>query len=72
MSMEFYRSSAAGIALTKALNTMLESEELTMDEAVKILEEFDACFVRTMRESYCTQKRLDTAAATVRSFKYGV
>lgn len=64
--MEFYRSSAAGIALTKALNTMLESAEISMEDAVKILEEFDAAFVKSMRDSYNAQKNLETMDATVR------
>lgn len=44
---------------------MLESDEISMDEALKVLEEFDVCFVKTMRESYATQKHLDTVNAKV-------
>lgn len=63
--MEFYRSSVAGVALTKALNTMLESGELTMQEALVILDEFDRAFVESMRNSYATQKNLEKIEAKV-------
>ena len=35
--MEFYRSSAAGAALIKSLNTMIESKEITEEFALKVL-----------------------------------
>lgn len=63
--MEYYRSSTAGIALTKALNTMLEIDEITMEDALKILEDFDAEFVKAMRDSYAAQKSLETMEAKV-------
>ena len=67
-TMEFYRSSAAGIALIKALNTMLEEGDMVMEDAVQILEEFDAAFVNSMRESYATHKRLELMEANVCNF----
>lgn len=57
--MEFYRSSAVGTALTKALNTMLESEEISMDDALKILEEFDTNFVALLRDHLVLKKDLE-------------
>jgi hypothetical protein len=35
--MEFYRSSAVGIALVKTLNEMLESKEINEKQALEIL-----------------------------------
>ena len=57
--MEFYRSSAVGIALTKALNTMLESEDISMEEALKVLEEFDQSFVATFRDNLLIRKDME-------------
>lgn len=57
--MEFYRSSAVGVALTKALNTMLESEQISMEDAVKILEEFDVNFVALLRDNLVIKKDLE-------------
>jgi hypothetical protein len=57
-AMEFYRSSAPGIALTKALNDMLEAGELTLEAAQFILAEFDAVFLQSLREHVVPQESL--------------
>ena len=65
-SMEFYRSSAAGIALTKALNTMLESNEITMEAALLILDEFDKEFQELLRDNLLLKKNLSSMDVIVR------
>lgn len=35
--MEFYRTTPIGIALTEALNAMIEAKELSVEEAMKVL-----------------------------------
>ena len=57
--MEFYRSSAVGIALTKALNDMLQSEDITMEDALKVLSEFDQSFVENFRNNLHIKKDME-------------
>ena len=57
--MEFYRSSAVGIALTKALNEMLQSEDITMEDALKVLSEFDQSFVENFRNHLHIRKDME-------------
>eukprot|EP00598_Pedospumella_elongata_P000568 CAMPEP_0184978126 /NCGR_PEP_ID=MMETSP1098-20130426/8734_1 /TAXON_ID=89044 /ORGANISM="Spumella elongata, Strain CCAP 955/1" /LENGTH=102 /DNA_ID=CAMNT_0027501237 /DNA_START=18 /DNA_END=326 /DNA_ORIENTATION=+ len=57
--MEFYRSSAVGIALTKALNEMLQSEDITMEDALKVLSEFDQSFVENFRDHLHIRKDME-------------
>jgi hypothetical protein len=57
-AMEFYRSSAPGIALTKALNDMLEAGELTLEAAQYFLAEFDAVFLQALREHVVPKESL--------------
>mmetsp|Transcript_11374 Transcript_11374/g.18627 ORF Transcript_11374/g.18627 Transcript_11374/m.18627 type:complete len:142 (+) Transcript_11374:167-592(+) len=56
---EFYRSSAAGIALVKALNTMLEVDEISIDAAQLILDEFDENFQQMLRDNLVLNKSSD-------------
>lgn len=44
---------------------MLENDEITMEDALKILEDFDAEFVKAMRDSYAGQKCLEIMEAKV-------
>ena len=64
--MEFYRSSAVGIALTKALNEMLQSEDITMEDALKVLSEFDQSFVENFRDHLHIRKDMELVEVKVR------
>ena len=64
--MEFYRSSAVGIALTKALNDMLQSEDITMEDALKVLSEFDQSFVENFRNHLHIRKDVELMEVKVR------
>lgn len=55
----FYRSTAVGVALTKALNSMIVNKEITFDEAIKVLEEFDKSVQSTIRENLPLEKGLE-------------
>jgi hypothetical protein len=43
--MELYRSTSLGMALIESLNTMIESEELTTEDAVQILQNYERLFL---------------------------
>lgn len=63
--MEFYRSSAVGIALTKALNLMLESEEITMEDALNVLDKFDQSYVEVFRQHLHIRKDMESMEVQV-------
>lgn len=48
--MEFYRSTAAGIALTKSLNEMITAKDITTEIAIEILNKFDSVFAKKLKE----------------------
>lgn len=64
--MEFYRSSAVGIALTKALNEMLQNEDITMEDALKVLSEFDQSFVENFRNNLHIRKDMELMEVKVK------
>jgi hypothetical protein len=68
--MEFYRSSAVGISLTKALNTMLEERLITTEAALQILEEFDANFQKLLRENLVIKKEVEVMAVEVKQMSF--
>ena len=63
--MEFYRGSAAGIALTNALNSMLETEEITTEDALKILDEFDRSFQTLLHDNLVIKKDIQSVDVNV-------
>jgi len=48
---EIYRNSAVGISLTNALNTMLDCGEISTDQALLVLEEYDGLFQLRLRDN---------------------
>ena len=65
--MEFYRSTAVCIALTKALNVMLESEEITMEDALKVLGDFDQSYLEVFRDHLYIKKDAELMEVVVRT-----
>lgn len=63
--MEFYRSSAVGNALIKSLNSLLESNKISREVALVVLEEFDQTFQLSLRDNLVAVKDLDTMRAAV-------
>jgi hypothetical protein len=48
---EIYRNSAVGISLTNALNSMLENGEISTDQALLVLDEYDRWFQLRLRDN---------------------
>ena len=48
---EVYRNSAVGISLTNALNSMLDRNELTVEQALLVLDEYDRMFQFKLRDN---------------------
>ena len=48
---EIYRNSAVGISLTNALNSMLEHGEISADQALLVLAEYDRWFQLRLRDN---------------------
>lgn len=70
--MQFYRSTAVGLALHASLNTILESKEITSEQANEILVcfleyvkcvvnlvqyDFDSCVETMLRRNLCLKKK---------------
>lgn len=67
--MEFYRSTTIGIALIRSLNTMLGNNEINIDQALVILEQYDNIFQDLLRDSLVLNKKLYEMKIEVKHFR---